>query len=109
MCGFLFKGVIKLEYTKSLIMGLWKFNENIAREELEKVAHDWVGDENYIQLYVRQTSKTQQGIGFAYTSNGTKEEHDDYFAKTSDFLKRKFGNDLVGWDIATTSSLIKGF
>lgn len=93
----------------SLIMGLWKFHERVGNKDLIEVANEWAEDDNYVQIYIRKVSKDQEGIGFAYKSDGTKEAHDKYYYETSDQLKRKFGNDLVGWDISTTSTLIKGF
>ncbi len=90
-------------------MGLWKFDQRVGREVLVEVAKDWASDENYVQLYIRKVSKDQNGIGFAYTTDGSEEAHDTYFSKTSDQLKRKFGNDLVGWDMASTVTVIKGF
>ena len=98
-----------MEKNKSLIMGLWKFHERVGEEDLIEVTNEWAKDEKYIQLYIRKVSKDQNGIGFAYEGDGTKEAQDDYFNKTSDQLKRKFGNDLVGWDISSTPTLIKGF
>ena len=94
---------------KSLVIGLWKFHERVGEKDLIEVAEEWAKDENYIQLYIRKVSKDQLGIGFAYKHDGTKEGHQEYFDLTSDMLKRKFGNDLVGWDIASTSALVKGF
>lgn len=93
----------------SLIIGLWKFDQRVGEKDLIEVAQEWAEDEKYCQLYIRKVSKDQLGIGFVYKGAGTKEAHDEYFNKTSDQLKRKFGNDLVGWDIASTSTLIKGF
>ena len=98
-----------MEKVKNLIMGLWKFHERVGEKDLREVADEWASDDKYTQLYIRKVSKDQLGIGFAYVGNGTKEAHDKYFDRTSDQLKRKFGNDLVGWDIASTSTLIKGF
>lgn len=98
-----------MEKKSSLIMGIWKFHESVHTHDLEKLAQEWAEDEKYVQLYIRKVSKDQMGIGFAYEGDGTKEAHDEYFDSTSDLLKRKFGNDLVGWDIASTSTLIKGF
>lgn len=94
---------------KSLIMGLWKFHERVGHKDLVEVTDKWAEDENYELLYIRKVSKDQNGIGFAYKSDGSKEAHDKYFHDTSDYLKRNFGNDLVGWDIASTATLIKGF
>jgi len=90
-------------------MGLWKFDERVGEKDLIEVANEWAKDEKYVQLYIRKVSKDQNGIGFAYETDGTKEAHDAYFYSASDGLKRKFGNDLVGWDIAGTTTLIKGF
>jgi hypothetical protein len=98
-----------MENSKSLIMGLWKFNDRVGEKDLLEVTKEWANDAKYFQLYIRKVSKDQNGIGFAYVSDGTKEAHDNYFNSTSDGLKRKFGNDLVGWDIASTATLIKGF
>ena len=98
-----------IEKAKSLIMGLWKFDQKVSKEELVEVANEWATDPKYLQVYIRKVSKDQEGIGFAYAGNGTQEAHREYFEATSDVLKRKFGNGLVGWDIASTSTLIKGF
>ena len=106
---FVFKEVINMEKNKSLIMGLWKFRKRVNEKDLIEVANEWSKDDKYVQIYIRTVSKDQNGIGFAYEGNGTKEAYDEYFDKTSDLLKRKFGNDFVGWDIASTSTLIKGF
>lgn len=97
------------EEPRNLIMGLWKFHQRVGNKDLIEVANEWAKDDNYVQLYIRKVSKDQDGIGFAYKTDGTKEAHDKYFYETSDQLKRRFGNDMVGWDIAGTSTLIKGF
>lgn len=94
---------------KSLILGLWKFENRVSHEDLLDLADEWAKDDNYVELYIRGVSKDQTGIGFAYKSNGTKEFQDEYFYKTSDQLKRKYGNDLAGWDMATAYNLVKGF
>lgn len=98
-----------MEESRSLILGLWKFNERVSNKDLLEIANEWAEDDNYVQIYIRKVSKDQYGIGFAYKHDGTKESQDDYHFKTSDFLRRKFGNDIVGWDLASTVQLIKGF
>ena len=98
-----------MEKNKSLIMGLWKFRERVGEKDLLEIANEWAKDDKYIQLYIRDVSKDQAGIGFVYDGDGTEDAHNRYFDTTSDQLKRKFGNDLVGWDISSTSTLIKGF
>jgi len=98
-----------MEKNKSSIMGIWKFHERVGEKDLLEIATEWAKDDKYTQLYIRKVSKDQLGIGFSYQGDGTKEAQDIYFNTTSDQLKRKFGNDLAGWDIASTSTLIKGF
>ena len=92
-------------------MGLWKFSSKVPREDLVKLAEKWSAeDQNYLQLYVRKVSKDQNGIGFTYQfpeGADAKEAQDAYFGKTSDYLKRNFGNDLAGWDMASTVTVIK--
>jgi hypothetical protein len=90
---------------KNWIMGLWKFNDRVSTKTLNEVAEKWAAeDPNYLQLYIRKVSKDQMGIGFTYNvpedKNG-KVAMDEYMDRTSDYLKRNFGNDLVGWDIAS--------
>ena len=97
-----------MEKDDNLISGLWKFNDKVGEESLIEVAKEWAIDEKYTQLYVRKTSKDQLGIGFVYArGDGSKKTYEDYFDATSDALKRKFGNDLAGWDIASSTIVIK--
>ncbi len=98
-----------MENKETLILGLWKFHERVGEKDLLEVANEWAKDDNYVQIYIRQVSKDQLGIGFAHKNDGSREDYRRYFDATSDFLKRKFGNDLVGWDISSTSTLVKGF
>ncbi len=93
-------------------MGMWKFSNKISTKDLGEVAAEWAkSDANYVQLYIRKVSKDQMGIGFTYILPGTdadrKTAHDTYFDRTTDFLKRKFGNDLVGWDVGSPVWVIK--
>ncbi|MBP7927975.1 hypothetical protein KAZ57_02405 [Patescibacteria group bacterium] len=97
-----------MENLNKFAMGLWKFSNRIPEQELVELATEWAKDENYVSLYVRGTSKDQNGIGFAYKTL-TKEEYDAYFDRTSDMLKRKFGNDLAGWDVGFEAIPVKGF
>ena len=90
-------------------MGLWKFSDKIPASDLEEVATLWAKDSAYTQIYIRKASKDQRAIGFAYilSTEDTSAGHDQYLEETSDFLKRKFGNGLVGWDISSPVMIIK--
>lgn len=92
-------------------MGLWKFSDKISIERLGEVANKWAAeDPNHLQLYIRKVAKDQTGIGFTYQvpeGKDLKIAHTEYFNTTSDYLKRSFGNDLVGWDITSGVWVIK--
>ncbi|TSC91753.1 MAG: hypothetical protein CEN90_217 [Parcubacteria group bacterium Licking1014_17] len=93
------------------IMGLWKFNDKISIEQLEEVAKKWAAeDPKYLQLYIRRVSKNQFGIGFTYDISDRESKENqlaEYMDPVSDSLKRQFGNDLVGWDIASPVWIVK--
>ena len=79
-------------------------------KDLIETAQKWADeDKKYLQLYIRKVSKDQYGIGFTYDRKGqdSKEAQDKYMFQTSDVLKRSYGNDLVGWDIASSAYIIK--
>jgi len=96
---------------KNWITGLWKFSDKISTKDLGEVAEKWKNeDQNYLQLYIRKVSKDQMAIGFTYQLPETgdhKAAYDEYFNRTTDTLKRMFGNDLAGWDLSSTTWAIK--
>ncbi len=98
-------------HEKKWIMGMWKFSDKISTKDLGEVAEKWKAeDENYLQLYIRKVSKDQMGIGFTYRLTEDQDKqvgYDEYFERTTDFLKRKFGNDLAGWDLGSSVWIIK--
>lgn len=93
------------------IIGLWKFSSNVSVEKLQEVAKKWAAeDPKYLQLYVRKCSKDQYGIGFTYDythQEPSEGQNKEYMDPVMDSLKRQFGNDLVGWDIASPAWIIK--
>jgi hypothetical protein len=91
-------------------VGIWKFSNKVTLQELEAVAMEWSKDENYLSVNVRKCSQDQYGIGFEYKNplgTDTPETLDQYRESTSDSLKKKFGNGLVGWDISSMYYKIK--
>ena len=91
-------------------MGLWKFSDRVSKEQLQEVAEKWAEDPKYLQLYVRKTSTNQNGIGFTYDyshQKSTEGQNKEYMDPVMDALKRQFGNDLVGWDVASPVQVIK--
>ena len=94
---------------EKLTTGLWKFSDNVGEKDLIELANEWAKDEKYMHLYIRKASRDQLGLGFTYITNGTREDYERYFNDTSDYLKRTFGNDLRGWDMADSTTPIKGF
>lgn len=95
---------------KNIVSGLWKFRSSITHEQLEELARQWLEeDPAYTQLFIRKCSTDQNGIGFMYQlpEGDEKELYREYFEKTSDTLKRAFGNDLAGWDISCPTWILK--
>ncbi|OGM03233.1 hypothetical protein A2115_02650 [Candidatus Woesebacteria bacterium GWA1_41_8] len=95
-----------LEYD-DIICGIWKFRETVPVEELLKLAEEWrtgPGGKSYLSLYVRRCSKNQFGIGFMYQINLEEDELETtrhkFFEKVTDMLKRRYGNNFVGYDIS---------
>jgi len=107
---FTFNFIQFIMQRKRWATGLWKFSDKVSTKELNDFAQQWVADENYLQLYIRKVSKDQMGIGFTYRlpeSEDDKAIYDEFFNDTTDKLKRAFGNDLVGWDVSSTTWIIK--
>lgn len=95
---------------ESIITGIFKFDHKVTIDELKEVAEEWAKDPKYLQLYIRKVSKDQYGIGFMYDNKenpGDEKSYEEYFNKTTDMLKRKFGNDLRGWDLSSSTIVIK--
>ncbi|MDQ5957039.1 MAG: hypothetical protein QG614_10 [Patescibacteria group bacterium] len=95
---------------QKIITGLWKFHEKVPEKQLIEVATEWAKEDRYTHLYIRKVSKDQYGIGFMYDMKDTsdsKKTYNSFFEEVSDRLKRQFGNDLVGWDISSSTIIIK--
>ena len=88
--------------------GMWKFRKEIHVDELTKIAKQWAKEEpeQYLDLHVRRCSKDQFGIGFQRVRK-EGETHKQFFERVKDFLLKKFGVSLAGWDIGQTTWLIK--
>lgn len=92
--------------------GLWKFTTDVdGISDLIGVAQHWLEEEpdNWLRLYVRKCSKDQYGIGFEYKLAGPDYSAGfrRFFHKITDQLKRKFGNNFIGWDVAPQTIFIK--
>ncbi len=86
--------------TAGIVAGIWKFEKSkVTAHELVDLAIEWRQREHgvrYHMLHVRQCSDKQWGIGFQVAlCTKTPQE---FFHSMTDQLKRKFGNDFVGWD-----------
>jgi hypothetical protein len=98
------------KYQKNYIMGLWKFSDRVPMEQLIAVAEKALENPKYLQIYIRKCSKDQYAIGFTYdySHQEPKEgQNKEYMDPVMDKLKREFGNDFVGWDIASPVWIIK--
>lgn len=85
----------------SIYIGIWKFSKNTDLAQLQEIAHEWAKDNRYLSIHIRNCSKEQLGIGFEYKPDeATQKVLERYCEETSDYLKRKTGNGLVGWDFS---------
>ncbi|MDB5225754.1 MAG: hypothetical protein JWL87_706 [Candidatus Adlerbacteria bacterium] len=86
--------------TPGIVAGIWKFNmDKVSSEELLELALEWRSRAHgvrYEGLSVRQCSDKQWGIGFQVAL--CSKTSPQFFHAMTDQLKRKFGNDFVGWD-----------
>ena len=88
--------------TKPFIAGLWKFRNTVPIATLITLAKNWAkSDPGYIQLFIRQVEHNENGIDFIYQPH-IQIPLGDYIKNTSQELKSDFGNDLTGWDVATS-------
>lgn len=95
---------------EDVVSGMWKFHENITPEELIGLAEEWKNGsdgDRYLDLHIRKCSKDQFGIGFMYCFEPNPRGHHPFFYKITDKLKRRFGNDFVGWDVSSPTWIIK--
>ena len=95
---------------KTIFAGLWKFADRLPIEDIEKLAHEWAQDDRYTQIYIRGAAKDQTAIGVMYNAGETADSRialEEYIHESSDALRRRFGNDLVGWDFGSNAEIIK--
>ena len=105
---------------ESVVSGIWKFKafdpeadvpedepRGVELDDLAQVVEQWLREEGdkYLDLFIRKCSADQWGICFQYIFEGSR--HNRYFHKTSDKLKRLFGNDFVGWDLSSPTYMFK--
>ncbi len=101
------------EETHSVVIaGIWKFAHEFVDNEsklggyeaLEALANKWksADGKNYDYLQVRRCGPDQVGIEFRYRLPPERTRK-QFIHNMSDYLRRRFGNDLVAWDIGETS------
>jgi hypothetical protein len=94
----------------NIAVGIWKFGGNVTFGALIDLAREWResgGDNsNFLDLHVRKCDTRKFGIGFKYKHRGAG-DYEQFFNRMTDELKRRFGNDFVGYDVASMSYLVK--
>ena len=94
---------------RGLVAGVWKFEENVARADVDQIAQEWaIGQErdNYAFIAVRGISESAYGIEVLYRLN-THEDVFRYRRRISDQLRRRLGNGLKGWDLSDNLLILK--
>lgn len=105
---------VKVEET--IISGIWKISKTVPVVEVIEVAQELVDEisampvVHYRNVHVRSTSKSSWGISFIYDcgeSTRNKVRYDAFFNRITDKLKRRFGNEFVGWDVTNDVWMVK--
>ena len=100
-------GKVKTSVNTSMVSGGWRFEGKVGFEVLLDLAEEWkeAVRDRYVDLHVRKCNKGQIVIGFKYLFEGN--DHKRFFHKVTDQLKRKFGNDFIGYDVSSPTWLIQ--
>jgi hypothetical protein len=109
--------LVRVSVRHDWLHGVLKFSPNISVQKLIEVATDIKNaleknpDEagKLKTLGIRQYAERPYrfSIFFAYEFDGTEATGKKLVYRITDKLKRRFGNDFVGWDISTELWLIK--
>ena len=85
-----------------LVVGIWKFDERVGELVVCDLAVELKNAQpsQYEQVLVRRCSKNQLGVCYTYRL-GDGESYSKFFYRETDKLKRRFGNDFVGYDITS--------
>jgi hypothetical protein len=88
------------------VSGLWRFS-NVFVEEVVDFARQWKETEPEAcrRVSVRKCSKEQLGVDFEYQLPGG-ETFEQFVYRLTDRLKRRFGNQYLGYDVSGTTWLI---
>jgi hypothetical protein len=96
---------VNIKEEETILSGTWKFHPKLCVEEVGSVAQELLENEPgaYRSMQVRKNSRGQFVICFVYDCGApahSKAVYDDFMHRMTDLLKRRFGNDFVGWDVA---------
>ena len=95
--------------SKTHFIGIWYFNDEVNEEQLKRFAvNNWLHDSNYLHIYTRRINPDKPdclGLGFTY-QNHPPQSYQIYFQQTLELLQQNFHDQLVGWNIASTATLI---
>lgn len=107
------------EYTwetrDNAVSGTLKFSPAIGLEELQALVLEWTQEESADYQHVRISGFGKGGaLGISLVRNFPPEDTPDemrrvlrrFTYKITDQLKRRFGNDFVGWDLSSPTHLL---
>jgi hypothetical protein len=93
----------------TLTSGVFKFSQRITPEMLIGfVRTTWASDPAFLALAVRGCDgERKQGISFTYRHDGTEASFDEFLDRCIGRLRRVFHSDFIGWDISSSTHVIK--
>lgn len=88
--------------------GYWRFSDQVSLDEITALGSEFAQNPRYLSIYVRGSGKGERILGFIYNphdfnidvSESEKAEITPFTDETTDLLKKRFGNGLVGWSIS---------
>ena len=95
----------RIEDRTDVVTGMWKFKNTVLKATLMTLVGEWLVEAGnpYLDLYICKCSKDQNGIGFQRVLED--ESYVRFFQRMTDMLKRRFGNELAGWDISCVTTV----
>ena len=90
-------------------VGIWNFSKSTELEKIKDISEYLAKDDHYLYVRIRRTSEDTYGIEFEYSNKDhkTQEDFHNYLNKTSEMVKEKVGQGLVGWNISSSYYKIK--
>lgn len=94
-----------------VVSGNLFFSPAVTPDVLVQMAEEWLADsdgDRFQSLYIRPDGKDRRHcIVFQYRFDPGPKGYKSFYHKVTDMLKRRFGNDFIGWSIASPTWILR--